>query len=94
MMKPSLLHPLGERGHARRRRSRRPGEEQALRAPTQPPVAVPDVEPVVVDATIRRAHEAGGPIDNASYACCCGYLFSAAVSTTVSCPHCGTDQAW
>jgi DNA-directed RNA polymerase subunit RPC12/RpoP len=38
--------------------------------------------------------EAGGPVDRASYACQCGYLFSAPVSTTVACPHCGVDQAW
>jgi Zn finger protein HypA/HybF involved in hydrogenase expression len=37
---------------------------------------------------------AGGPIDRASYSCECGYMFVAAVSTTVLCPHCGTGQAW
>jgi predicted Zn-ribbon and HTH transcriptional regulator len=30
----------------------------------------------------------------ASYVCGCGYVFSAAVSTTVTCPHCRADQAW
>jgi DNA-directed RNA polymerase subunit RPC12/RpoP len=38
--------------------------------------------------------DAGGPVDQASYTCQCGYLFSAAVSTTVECPHCGAGQAW
>lgn len=42
----------------------------------------------------RRARESGGPIDNAHYSCSCGLLFEAAVSTTVSCPHCGAQQAW
>jgi len=53
-------------------------------------------EPAVrtADPAVRRVREAGGPVDRASYTCQCGYLFSAAVSTTVSCPHCGTDQAW
>ena len=39
----------------------------------------------------RRA----GPIeDRAFYACGCGYAFTADVTTTVRCPHCGTGQAW
>jgi hypothetical protein len=46
------------------------------------------------DIAARRVREAGGPTDLASYACQCGYLFTAAVSTTVGCPHCGTAQAW
>jgi uncharacterized protein (DUF983 family) len=46
------------------------------------------------DPDVKRVREAGGPIDRASYVCGCGYLFSASVSTTVACPHCGSDQAW
>jgi len=42
----------------------------------------------------RRARESGGPIDNAAYTCGCGLVFEAAVSTSVECPHCGTQQAW
>jgi hypothetical protein len=42
----------------------------------------------------RRAKESGGPVDNAQYMCTCGYVFNAAVSTSVECPHCGTGQAW
>jgi hypothetical protein len=41
-----------------------------------------------------RARDAGGPLDNAHYGCGCGYQFSAAVSTSVACPHCGSLQAW
>jgi hypothetical protein len=41
-----------------------------------------------------RARDAGGPVDNASYTCCCGLVFSASVSASVSCPVCGTDQDW
>jgi rubrerythrin len=81
MMKPSLLKSTGESRHSRRRRS-----GAASRAPVGPP-RTPDPD-------VRRARAAGGPIDNAAYSCQCGYIFSAAVSTTVSCPHCGTDQAW
>jgi Zn finger protein HypA/HybF involved in hydrogenase expression len=32
--------------------------------------------------------------DAATYSCECGYVFTAAVTTSVGCPHCGTDQAW
>jgi hypothetical protein len=32
--------------------------------------------------------------DTATYSCGCGYVFTAPVSTTVDCPHCGADQAW
>jgi hypothetical protein len=46
------------------------------------------------DATVARVRLAGGPIDNASYTCGCGFVFAASVSTTVRCPHCGADQAW
>ena len=32
--------------------------------------------------------------DSALYNCACGYIFKAAVSTEVGCPHCGSAQAW
>lgn len=66
----------------------------------RPPVArrgpalrlvAPSGEPVDPEARVR---EAGGPEDRASYRCGCGFQFSAAVSTSVACPHCGTGQAW
>ena len=41
-----------------------------------------------------RVREAGGPQDRAFYRCACGYAFDGDVCTSVSCPHCGTDQAW
>lgn len=41
-----------------------------------------------------QAKRAGGPQDNALYTCGCGCAFTAAVTTSVGCPHCGTDQAW
>jgi hypothetical protein len=40
------------------------------------------------------ARRAGGPEDRALYACACGHAFTAAVSTSVGCPRCGTAQAW
>ena len=42
----------------------------------------------------RRMRESGGPDDRAMYTCSCGYVFEADVSTSVTCPHCGTGQAW
>ena len=44
--------------------------------------------------THGRARRAGGPQDRALYNCACGFVFTAAVSTSVGCPHCGTGQAW
>lgn len=83
MMRTRLLHPLG--GARRQRR----GDAQApvARASSRP-------TPHTCDPAVERVREAGGPLDEASYTCHCGYLFSAAVSATVVCPHCGSDQAW
>lgn len=58
--------------------------------PQQPPAA-----PVSPEAAERRdARRGGGPEDRALYSCMCGYAFTAVVSTSVACPHCGTEQAW
>jgi DNA-directed RNA polymerase subunit RPC12/RpoP len=38
--------------------------------------------------------DAGGPEDRAVYTCACGYLFEAPVTASVTCPNCGTEQAW
>lgn len=96
-MRAKLLQPLRERsheGHGRARRERRGAGE------TRPPAARTLHRPAAAlsaggaDADLERARRAGGPIDQAVYTCGCGYLFSAAVTTTVVCPHCGSDQAW
>jgi len=42
----------------------------------------------------RAARRGGGPEDSALYTCMCGYAFNAPVTTSVGCPHCGTEQAW
>ena len=47
-----------------------------------------------LDIDAQRVREAGGPLDHALYSCACGYVFDAAVTTTVACPHCGDSQAW
>ena len=55
-----------------------------------PPAAAPSDDL----ADERRMRESGGPDDRALYTCSCGYVFEADVSTSVTCPHCGTGQAW
>lgn len=42
----------------------------------------------------ERKQRASITQDAALYTCGCGYIFKAAVTTDVGCPHCGTDQAW
>ncbi len=80
-MRPSLLNTRSQRRPSRGRRQHH--------APSA-------VEPAAraYDPAVERVRQAGGPIDSASYACACGYLFRASVSTSVTCPHCGAGQAW
>jgi hypothetical protein len=101
-MRPRLLRPLRERDGQRRRGHDHAAQQRAARTPAAPASeAAAAAEPAPgrraaggCDPAVDRVRQAGGPIDTALYTCCCGYLFSAAVSTTVSCPHCGTGQAW
>jgi rubrerythrin len=105
-MRSSLLHPLTERP-PRRHRPKRQTEHRvgrlpalahkreaklAISAPEETELAIAAHQPL--DIVVERVRAAGGPLDQASYICECGYLFAAPVSTTVSCPHCGTPQAW
>jgi hypothetical protein len=53
-----------------------------------------EIPPAAPDFVARRVREAGGPLDEASYTCACGFVFAASVSTSVRCPHCGAPQAW
>lgn len=110
MRAAALLQHLPHPADSERRRSRRPrakrrawaqGPTQApasARAATsaQAPASTQAVTPTQTweMSTLARVREAGGPIDNASYTCACGFVFAASVSTTVACPHCGADQAW
>jgi hypothetical protein len=41
-----------------------------------------------------RTRLAERPQDESLYSCSCGFQFSAAVSASVDCPHCGDAQAW
>ncbi len=83
-----LPHPADTerpRRHGRRKRTAAAARATSLH------LATPTAEQ---DAGVARVRLAGGPIDNASYTCACGFVFAASVSTTVRCPHCGADQAW
>jgi hypothetical protein len=69
--------------------AKRPAEV-APSADTPPPA--PAEEDDLADE--RRLRASGGPKDRATYACGCGFVFEADVSTSVTCPHCGGGQAW
>jgi hypothetical protein len=84
-MTPRIPLPARERRAIGRAVVRRSGAER--RHPARDTASRPDV-------AASRVREAGGPLDVASYACLCGMVFAAAVSTTVACPHCGATQAW
>lgn len=77
-----------------RRRPRRNGRKHAAAAGTTELHVATAATAFERDSTIARVRNAGGPIDNASYTCDCGFVFAASVSTTVACPHCGAAQAW
>jgi hypothetical protein len=57
-------------------------------------VSPPEATTAQQPAPQARERAAGGPEDRAAYRCACGYMFEAAVSTTVGCPNCGGTQAW
>lgn len=91
-------------------RPRKPHRLRARRGHSAPPPApaaatASDAPPAPVDAPSdpaddpaleaeRRVRSAGGPEDQATYACRCGAVFPAAPTTSVSCPLCGVHQAW
>jgi hypothetical protein len=96
-----LTHPLltERRRHTRLHRPKRMAAPHAVVTPHA--VATPTFRhdpPTDQRSTgsliVQRVRNAGGPVDNASYTCACGFVFAASVSTTVRCPHCGASQAW
>jgi hypothetical protein len=50
--------------------------------------------PAPVPPARERNKRANVNQDAALYSCCCGYVFTAPVTTSVGCPHCGIAQAW
>jgi hypothetical protein len=100
MRATALLQRLPHPGDAERRDSkprRRPlrhGRRAGKSAAAHPSALHVVAAASSHDPTVARVRNAGGPIDNASYTCACGFVFAASVSTTVACPHCGASQAW
>jgi hypothetical protein len=81
------------RSPIRSRRGRRSGLLGHARTATPPEPAAHPPRADAAPEPIRHRH--GGPSeDRALYNCGCGYVFEAAVSTSVGCPHCGGTQAW
>jgi len=98
MLKARLARPFTERRRAhgpRRSRAARQAAEAVRQRQAAEPLAHPESVPRLDrDLDVQRVRTAGGPRDRACYTCSCGYLFTADVSTSVSCPHCGAPQAW
>jgi hypothetical protein len=62
------------------------------RRSSRPTLPEPRLTPEAAET--RDARRGGGPEDRALYSCMCGYAFKAKVTTSVDCPHCGSEQAW
>ena len=79
----------------RRRRDGRPGRvAEPSKTHDVPPSTDPRASGTGTVAAARRPRRLDVPQDQATYTCRCGYVFEAAVSTSVGCPHCGDAQAW
>jgi rubrerythrin len=80
----------------RRLTTMRTTTKERLRSRGRRPHVVPSPEPrpEPVHSEERRMRDSGGPDDRAVYTCSCGYLFEAPVTASVTCPHCGSPQAW
>jgi hypothetical protein len=63
-------------------------------APGGASISAAPAQPIDEHFAERRHRDAVTPEDTALYGCSCGFQFQAPVSTSVSCPHCGTGQAW
>lgn len=87
-----MLRSRRSRPRTERRPHRRAGDKPGQSSPAE---AVERVElERKGERDLERARGAGGPLDSACYTCGCGFVFTAAVSTSVACPHCGARQAW
>jgi hypothetical protein len=76
------LHLRRRGGLERARPAERPPRRNPA-APSEPPTS-----------ELERAQRTPAPEDRALYACGCGFAFTAGVTTSVACPHCGAAQAW
>jgi hypothetical protein len=53
-----------------------------------------EAAPKETPSPTRDQARVGPPEDRATYNCSCGYIFVSDVTTSVGCPHCGTELAW
>jgi hypothetical protein len=85
------VRPIKRQQEARRAPERRPHAN-----PPRPPAVQPESDGQAAGhlRAEKRLRASGGPDDRAYYRCGCGFQFDAAVSTSVHCPHCGSDQSW
>jgi hypothetical protein len=75
-------------------RGRRQRRNENAAAHRRPNAAAAEVTAVSFPVTARQRRQGGPSQDRALYACGCGYVFAALVSTSVDCPECGDTQAW
>jgi predicted Zn-ribbon and HTH transcriptional regulator len=73
---------------------RRPHVVERPAAPAAAPAPAPPAVEQVEHLAERRHRECVACEDSALYSCSCGFQFTAPVTTSVACPHCGTAQAW
>jgi hypothetical protein len=92
-MRVRPLAPTERRNRSERRPHIFGRPAQAAEPAPAAPAAAPE-QPVDEHLAERRHRDSVTPEDTALYGCSCGFQFQAPVSTSVSCPHCGTDQAW
>lgn len=95
-MRAAVLNPLGERRRGRRAHTapRTPSGSAAADRTDRGGTARQRHAAAGVRADRRNHAAAVSSHDRASYACHCGLLFEAPVTTTVACPNCGAAQAW
>jgi rubrerythrin len=89
----------GEPGVIETRKPRRAATGQAKRALAcasrrSPTLRRVPLEPVARTRAAAMPRAGQAPEDAALYRCQCGHCFTAAVTTCVACPSCGTGQPW
>ena len=93
-MRVRPLRPTTNRPRTERRPHVFGRPAEIVEEPSARAVAEPEGVHADEHAAERRHRECVAPEDSALYSCSCGFQFQAPVSTSVSCPHCGTGQAW
>ncbi len=68
------------------------GRQTAPKA--EPLECVSEVKVTRITGRTRSRRDVETEFDHTVYTCQCGFVFSAAVVTSVACPHCGDSQAW